>query len=124
MTPKTRLGKGSRLVKLVTLMFVVSACYLPRADVQRDVSTFVLASVSHCSSESVGGALRNDADVAVRVMLKTSWLDIASVAYHEVEHEIPRVEADSTEQWTVLAGEEVDPPLVCTVEIAVVEPLE
>lgn len=124
MTLKSRGRPASRSAALVALMLVVSACYLPRNDVQRDVSTFVLASVSQCSAESVGGALRNDSDVAVRVVLKVMWLDIASVAYHEVEHEIPRVESKTTEQWTVLAGETVDPPLVCTAENGTIEPLE
>lgn len=124
MTRQERPRTAARYAALFALALAVSACYLPRADVQRDVSTFVLASVSQCSSESVGGAVRNDADVAVRMVLNAMWLDIASVVYHDVEHEIPRVEAESTVEWTILAGEDVDPPLLCTVEATVVEPLD
>jgi len=114
---------ATRYAAFLALVLGASACYLPRADVQRDVSTFVLASVSECSTESVGGAVRNDSDVAIHVVLKGMWLDIESVVYHEVEYDIARVDAESTEQWTIL-GEEVDPPLLCTVEAVVVEPLD
>ena len=116
--------KGGRLAVMAAVALLASSCYLPRADVDRAVETFVLASVSQCSSESVGGALRNDSDVAVRVVLTTMWLDISSEVYHEVEVELPRIEAKTTESWTAFAGEEVAPPLLCTAEASTIEALE
>ena len=116
--------RGGRLAVITGVALLASSCYLPRADVVRAVDTFVLASVSQCSSESVGGALRNDADVAVRVVLTSMWLDLSSDVYHEVVLELPRVEAHTTEQWTAFAGEEVAPPLLCTVEASTIEALE
>lgn len=124
MTGDGHLAATSRLVALGALLLAVSGCYLPRANVERDPSTFVLASVSHCSAESVGGAVRNDSDVSVRVVLKATWLDIASEVYHEVEYEVPLVEAESEIEWTASAGEPVEPPLLCEIEATEVEPLE
>lgn len=113
-----------RLPVLVALSLLAVSCYLPRADVERDVETFILASVSQCSSESVGGMLRNDADVAVRLELLAMWLDLSSEVYHEVEFEVARVEAGSEVPYSVGAGAEVDPPLLCTVETSSVEVVE
>lgn len=124
MTVPGRLAATNRLMLVGVLVVAASACYLPRANVERDVSTFVLASVSQCSMESVSGAVRNDSDVAVRVVLNATWHDISSEVYHEVEHEIPSVEAESEVEWTASAGDPVDPPLLCEVEATVVEPLE
>ena len=115
---------GGRLALMAAVALLASSCYLPRADVDRAAETFVLASVSQCSSESVGGAVRNDADVAVRVILTTMWLDLSSEVYHEVELELPRVEAKTTEPWTAFAGEEVASPLLCTAEASTIEALE
>ena len=113
-----------RLLLWITIPLLAVSCYLPRSDVDRDVDTFILASVSRCSSESVGGMLRNDADVAVRLELVAMWLDLSSEVYHEVELAVPRVDAASEVPWTVEAGAEVDPPLLCTVETASVEVIE
>ncbi len=113
-----------RLPLVIAISLLAASCYLPRADVQRDVETFILASVSQCSSKSVGGMLRNDADVAVRLELLTMWLDLSSEVYHEVELTVPRVEAESEVPWSVEAGAEVDPPLLCTVETSSVEVVE
>ena len=117
--------KSTRAAALVAaLALVVSGCYLPRVDVERDVTTFILASVTQCSAETVAGQLRNDADVPVRVVMNVAWLDIASEPYHDVELELARVEAESTAEWSVTAGEELDPPIVCTAEPFTVEALE
>ena len=116
--------RRGRLAVMAAVALLASSCYLPRADVDRAVETFVLASVSQCSSESVGGALRNDADVAVRVVLTSMWLDLSSEVYHEVVLELPRVEAHTTEQWTAFSTEEVASPLLCTVEASTIEALE
>ncbi len=116
--------RGGRLAVMTGVALFASSCYLPRADVVRAVDTFVLASVSQCSSESVGGALRNDADVAVRVVLTSMWLDLSSEVYHEVVLELLRVEAHTTEPWTAFATEDVAPPLLCTVEASTIEALE
>ncbi len=113
-----------RLAVMAAVALLASSCYLPRADVDRAVETYVLASVSRCSSESVGGALRNDADVAVRIVLTSMWLDLSSEVYHEVVLELPRVEAHTTEPWTAFATEEVAPPLLCTVEASTIQGLE
>ena len=113
-----------RLPFLIALSVLAVSCYLPRADVDRDVETFILASVSQCSSESVGGMLRNDADVAVRLELMAMWLDLSSEVYHEVEFTVARVEAGSELPYSVEAGAEVDPPLLCTVETSSVEVIE
>ena len=113
-----------RLATLTGLALVLSACYLPRVEVDRDVSTFVLAHVTQCSAETVAGEVINDADVPVRVLLNVAWLDVASEPYHDVELEVPRVEAESTGSWSVVAGEEVDRPIVCTAEALLVEALE
>jgi len=113
-----------RLPLLVALAVLAVSCYLPRADVDRDVETFILASVSQCSSESVGGMLRNDADVAVRLELMAMWLDLSSEVYHEVEFTVDRVESGSELPYSVEAGAEVDPPLLCTVETSSVEVIE
>ena len=117
------LARG-RLPLFVALSVLAVSCYLPRADVERDVETFVLASVSQCSSESVGGMLRNDSDVGVRLELVAMWLDLSSEVYHEVEFTVPRVEAGSELPYSVGAGAEVDPPLLCTVETSSVEVIE
>ena len=113
-----------RLPLLIALSLLAISCYLPRSDVVRDVETFILASVSQCSSESVGGMLRNDAEVAVRVELVAMWLDLASEVYHEAELVVARVEAGSEQPWSVEAGAEVAPPLLCTVETSSVEVIE
>ena len=113
-----------RLPLLIALSVLAVSCYLPRADVDRDVETFILASVSQCSSESVGGMLRNDADVAVRLELMAMWLDLSSEVYHGVEFTVARVEAGSELPYSVEAGVEVDPPLLCTVETSLVEVIE
>ena len=113
-----------RLSLLIAIVLLAASCYLPRSDVQRDVETFILASVSQCSSESVGGMLRNDSDVAVRLELLAMWLDLSSEVYHEVEWTVPRLDAASEVPWTVEAGPEVDPPLLCTVETSSVEVIE
>ncbi len=110
------------LVLLITIL--AASCYLPRSEVRRDVETFILASVSQCSSESVGGTLRNDSDVAVRLELQAMWLDLSSEVYHEVEFEVDRVDAGSELPYSVEAGAEVDPPLLCTVETSSVEVIE
>ena len=117
------MGRG-RLPVLVALSLLAVSCYLPRADTERDVETFILASVSQCSSESVSGMLRNDADVAVRLELVAMWLDLSSEVYHEVEFEVTRVEAGSELPYSAGAGAEVDPPLLCTVETSSVEVIE
>ena len=113
-----------RLPLLIALSLLAISCYLPRSDVERDVETFILASVSQCSSESVGGMLRNDADVAVQIELVAMWLDLASEVYHEAELAVARVEAGSEQPWSVEAGAEVAPPLLCTVETSSVEVIE
>ena len=113
-----------RLPLLVALSVLAVSCYLPRSEVERDVETFILASVSQCSSQSVGGMLRNDADVAVRLELEAMWLDLSSEVYHEVEFTVARVEARSELPYSVEAGAEVDPPLLCTVETSSVEVVE
>ncbi len=113
-----------RLPLLMAVLLLAGACYLPRSEVQRDVETFILASVSQCSSESVGGMLRNDSDVAVRLELVAMWLDLSSEVYHEVELSVARVDAQSEASWTVEAGVDVDPPLLCTVETSSVEVIE
>ena len=113
-----------RLPLLIPILLLAASCYLPRADVQRDVETFILASVSQCSTESVSGMLRNDADVAVRVKLLAMWLDLSSEVYHEAELTVERVEAESELPWSVEAGGEVDPPLLCTAETSSVEVIE
>lgn len=109
---------------LIAISLLAVSCYLPRAEGVRDVETFILASVSQCSSGSVGGMLRNDADVAVRLELVAMWLDLSSEVYHEVELTVPRVDPASETPWTVEAGAEVDPPLLCTVETSSVEVIE
>ena len=113
-----------RLPLVIAISLLAASCYLPRADVQRDVETFILASVSQCSSESVGGMLRNDADVPVRVELLAMWLDLSSEVYHEAELTVPRVEAASEQPWTIEAGDEVAPPLLCTAETSSVKAVE
>ena len=113
-----------RLPLFLAISLLAVSCYLPRSEVQRDVETFILASVSQCSSESVGGMLRNDADVAVRLELLAMWLDLSSEVYHEVEFTVARVEAGSELPYSVEAGAEVDPPLLCTVETSSVEVIE
>ena len=113
-----------RLPLLAALSLLAVSCYLPRAEGERDVETFILASVSQCSSESVGGMLRNDSDVAVKLELLAMWLDLSSEVYHEVEFEVARVEAESEVPYSVEAGAEVDPPLLCTVETSSVEVIE
>ena len=113
-----------RLLLLILISLLAASCYLPRSDVERDVETFILASVSQCSSESVGGMLRNDADVAVRLELLAMWLDLSSEVYHEVEFTVDRVEAGSELPYSVGAGATVDPPLLCTVETSSVEVIE
>jgi hypothetical protein len=113
-----------RLLLLILISLLTASCYLPRSDVERDVETFILASVSQCSSDSVGGMLRNDADVAVRLELLAMWLDLSSEVYHEVEFTVDRVEAESELPYSVGAGAPVDPPLLCTVETSSVEVIE
>lgn len=113
-----------RLPLLMIVLLLAGSCYLPRSEVQRDVETFILASVSECSSESVGGMLRNDSDVAVRLELVAMWLDLSSEVYHEVELSVARVDAQSEASWTVEADAEVDPPLLCTVETSSIEVIE
>ncbi|MDE0139601.1 MAG: hypothetical protein OXM57_01285 [bacterium] len=113
-----------RLALLVAISVLAVSCYLPRAEGDRDVETFILASVRQCSSESVGGTLRNDADVAVRLELVAMWLDLASEVYHEVGFTVDRVEAESEVPYSVDAGADVDPPLICTVETSSVEVIE
>ena len=114
----------ARFAVVAGLAIVTAACYLPRVDVERDVSTFILASVTQCAAEVVGGEVRNDADVPVRVVLNVAWLDIASEPFYELELELPRIEAESTEQWNIAAQEELDSPIVCTAEAFTVEALE
>ena len=121
---RTRALIRERLPLLVALSVLAVSCYLPRSEVERDVETFILASVSQCSSQSVGGMLRNDADVAVRLELEAMWLDLSSEVYHEVEFTVARVEAGSELPYSVEAGAEVDPPLLCTVETSSVEVVE
>ena len=114
-----------RMLTLVTLMAMVgAACYLPRVEVERDVTTFILASVTQCSAETIAGQVRNDADVPVHVLLNISWLDLASEPYHDVDLELPRIDAESTSEWSVTADEELDQPIVCTAEVSTVEALE
>ena len=113
-----------RLPLVIAISLLATSCYLPRSDVQRDIETFIQASVGQCSAESIGGMLRNDADVPVRLELVAMWLDLASEVYHEVEFEVARVEAESELPYTVGAGADVDPPLVCTVETSSVEVIE
>ncbi|MDE0377446.1 MAG: hypothetical protein OXK16_16005 [bacterium] len=113
-----------RLALLVAISVLAVSCYLPRAEGDRDVETFILASVRQCSSESVGGTLRNDADVAVRLELVAMWLDLASEVYHEVGFTVDRIEAESEVPYSVEAGADVDPPLICTVETSSVEVIE
>lgn len=113
-----------RLPLLIALSVLAVSCYLPGADVDRDVETFITVSVRQCSSESVGGTLRNDADMAVRLELIAMWLDITSEVYHQVEFNVARVEAGSELPYSVEAGAEVDPPLVCAVETTSVEAIE
>ena len=108
----------------IALSLLASSCYLPRADIQRDVDTLVLASVSRCSSESVSGMLRNDADVAVQIELTAMWLDITSEVYHEASLSVPRIEAASEVPWKIDTGAEVASPLQCTVEMSSVEAIE
>lgn len=121
---RDRASTCGRLSLLVAISLLAVSCYLPRAEGDRDIETFILASVSQCSSESVGGVLRNDADVAVRLELVAMWLDLSSEVYHEVEFEVARVEAESELPYSVEAGPEVDPPLLCTVETSAVEVIE
>ena len=114
-----RVALGSVVMALVT-----TGCYLPRADVDRPVETFVLVSVSGCDADSVRGAVRNDSDVPVRVALTPKWLDISSEVYHESQYEVTRVEPNSTVEWEAPAGEEVDAPLLCQAEATLIEALE
>ena len=109
---------------LIPLSVLAVSCYLPRADVDRDIETFITVSVRQCSAESVGGTLRNDAEVAVRMELVAMWLDIASEPYHDVGFTVARVDAGSEVPYSVEAGTAVDPPLVCTVEMSSVEVIE
>ena len=113
-----------RLSLLVATSLLAVSCYLPRAEGDRDVETFILASVRQCSSESVGGTFRNDADVAVQLELVAKWLDLASEVYHEVEFTVERIEAESEVPYSVDAGADVDPPFICTVETSSVEVIE
>ena len=114
----------SRISLLIAVSLLATSCYLPRADIQRDVEELVLASVYQCSTASVGGVLRNDADVSVRVELVAMWLDLDSEVHHEAELTVPRVQAESEQAWTVDSGAEVAPPLLCTVEMSSVEVTE
>ena len=113
-----------RLPLLIALAVLAVSCYLPRADTDRDIETFITVTVRKCVAESVGGTLLNDADTAVRMELVAMWLDIASEPYHEVEFTVDRVEAGGEVPYSVEAGAEVDPPLVCTVEMTTVEVIE
>ncbi len=113
-----------RMPLVIMILLLAASCYLPRAEVDRDVKTFILASVSQCSSESVSGMLRNDSDVVVRVELMAMWLDLASEVYHEAKLTVPRVEAGGEQPWTVESGAEVAPPLLCTVETSSVDVVE
>ena len=108
----------------LSVALVAAGCYLPRADVDRPVETFVLVSVSGCDADSVRGAVRNDSDVPVRVALTPKWLDISSEVYHETQYEVARVEPNSTVEWEAPADEEVDPPLLCQAEATLIEALE
>ena len=68
--------------------------------------------------------MRNDADAAVKLELVAMWLDLSSEVYHEVEFTVDRIEAASELPYSVEAGAEVDPPLICTVETSTVEVIE
>ncbi len=119
MTTRAGLAMASLAVALVA-----SGCYLPKADVDRPVETYVLVSVSGCDADSVRGAVRNDSEVPVRVALTPRWLDISSEVYHETQFEVTRVEPGTSVEWEAPAGEEVDAPLLCQAEATLIEALE
>ena len=52
--------KRRSVAAISAVALLASACYLPRVDVERDVSTFVLAHVTQCSAETVAGEVAGE----------------------------------------------------------------
>lgn len=98
------------------LSLATSACYLPRADVERSVEQQVLVAVYRCSANAVGGEISNDNDVPIVVSIMPRWLDAERTAFHEVEVDPIEIPPNSIVEWEAQPGAEIERPQFCEAE--------
>lgn len=95
---------------------LLSACYLPRADVDRPLESQVLVAVYRCSETVVSGEITNKNDVAVAVLITPRWLDATRTPFHQADIEPLEIPAEETVEWEAQATEEIERPQFCEAE--------
>lgn len=120
MRGKRTAGLRSEAARTLTLLGVgallLSACYLPRADVERSIESQVLVAVYRCSETVVSGEITNKNDVPVAVLITPRWMDASRVPFHEVEIEPVEIPATATVEWEAQATAEIERPQFCEAE--------
>lgn len=121
MDPMRKRVTPKMVAVVMVLGLTASACYLPRANVDRPVESRVLVAVYRCSASAIGGEISNDNDVPIIVSILLRWLDADRMPFHEVKADPVEIPPNSIVEWEAQPGAEIERPQFCETETVSIE---